>query len=87
MGDENEKYFIPCYMKFQYAVEESLPRNGISVQNLLSFEKIEMILHKDISDSCILSSHTTKLQKMQLSSIHSTTFFHNCYDFFQQFFI
>ena len=24
----------------------------------------------------------TKLQKMQLSSIHTMTFFHNCYDFF-----
>ena len=61
MGDENEKYFIPCCMKFQYAVEESLPQNVISVQNLLSFEKIEIILHEDVSDSCIYltPSHTT----------------------------
>ena len=78
MGDENEKYFIPCCMKFQYAVEESLPRNVISVQNLLSFEKIEIILHEDVSDSCIYltPSHTTHNETAKNTHTH--------YNFFSQ---
>ena len=81
MGDENEKYFIPCCMKFQYAVEESLPRNVISVQNLLSFEKIEIILHEDVSDSCIYltPSHTTHNKTAKNAVI-----FHTHYNFFSQ---
>ena len=81
MGDENEKYFIPCCMKFQYAVEESLPRNVISVQNLLSFEKIEIILHEDVSDSCIYltPSHTTHNETAKNAVI-----IHTPYNFFSQ---